>query len=65
MKNRQSFLTIYIYIYTISGKLKSPKKRGEVFLMKTIKLTWKTKKVKNSARVNQMYCFKSCGKNQN
>ena len=33
--------------------------------MKTIKLTWKTKKVKNSARVNQMYCFKSCGKNQN
>lgn len=27
MKNRQSFLTIYIYIYTISGKLKSPKKK--------------------------------------
>ena len=36
--------------------------------MKTIKLTWKAKKAKkakNSARVNQMYCFKSCEKNQN
>ncbi|GEM_PF-725679 len=33
--------------------------------MKAIKLTWKVKKAKNSARVNQMYCFKSCEKNQN
>ena len=33
--------------------------------MKTIKLAWKAKKAKNSARVNQMYCFKSCEKNQN
>lgn len=33
--------------------------------MKTIKLAWKAKKAKNSARVNQMYCFKNCEKNQN
>lgn len=33
--------------------------------MKKIKLTWKAKKAKNSVRVNQMYCFKSCEMNKN
>ena len=33
--------------------------------MKKVKISWKVKKVKNSARVNTMYCFKSCERNQN
>ena len=33
--------------------------------MKKLKITWKTKKVKNAARINSMYCFKNCEKNQN
>jgi len=33
--------------------------------MKTIKVAWKVKKTKDVARVNQMYCFKSCEANQN
>lgn len=33
--------------------------------MKKITVSWKVKKVKDSARINTMYCFKSCEKNQN
>lgn len=33
--------------------------------MKKVKVSWTVKKVKNSARVNTMYCFKNCEKNQN
>ena len=33
--------------------------------MKTVKISWNVKKVKNAARINAMYCFKSCEKNQN
>lgn len=33
--------------------------------MKKIKVAWRVKMVKDSARVNAMYCFKSCEKNQN
>lgn len=33
--------------------------------MKKIKVTWKSKKVNQDARVNSMYCFKNCEKNQN
>ena len=33
--------------------------------MKKINISWKIKKVKDSARVNMMYCFKSCTANQN
>lgn len=32
---------------------------------KKVKVTWKVRKVKDSARVNMMYCFKSCEVNQN
>ena len=33
--------------------------------MKKVKVTWTVKKVKDSSRVNAMYCFKNCDKNQN
>ena len=33
--------------------------------MKKIKVTWTVKKAKQEARVNTMYCFKNCEKNQN
>ena len=33
--------------------------------MKKVIIKWKVKKVKNTARVNMMYCFKSCSVNQN
>lgn len=33
--------------------------------MATLKVAWKAKKVKDASRVNAMYCFKSCEKNQN
>lgn len=32
---------------------------------KTIKISWKVRKVVNSSRINRMYCFKSCEFNQN
>ena len=34
-------------------------------MKKTIKISWKVRKVVDSSRVNTMYCFKSCWKNQN
>lgn len=37
----------------------------EVPHMNTMLISWKVKKVNNTARVNCMYCFKSCEKNQN
>ena len=33
--------------------------------MKKITIQWNVKKTKDVARVNQMYCFKSCQANQN
>lgn len=33
--------------------------------MKKINISWKVKKVKDSSRVNMMYCFKTCTANQN
>ena len=33
--------------------------------MKTLKVSWTVKNVKDSARMNAMYCFKNCEKNQN
>lgn len=33
--------------------------------MKSVKISWKVKNVKDFARLNTMYCFKSCEKNQN
>lgn len=33
--------------------------------MKTLKVTWVTKKAKKATRINAMYCFKSCEKNKN
>lgn len=33
--------------------------------MEKLKVSWIVKKVKNAARVNAMYCFKNCDKNQN
>lgn len=33
--------------------------------MRTVKISWKVKNVKDSSRLSTMYCFKSCEKNQN
>ncbi len=33
--------------------------------MKSVKISWTVKNVKDSTRLNTMYCFKSCEKNQN
>ncbi len=46
---------IFVYTYFVM----------EVPHMKKVKISWKVKKVSNTARVNTMYCFKSCEKNQN
>lgn len=32
---------------------------------KKIKIQWTVKTIKNTARVNMMYCFKNCEANQN
>ena len=32
---------------------------------KTLTVRWAVKKVKNTARVNMMYCFSACSVNQN
>lgn len=34
-------------------------------IVKTLKVAWKIKKVKDTSRVNAMYCFKHCERNQN